>query len=108
MHQLVRFVLPLAEMRRDSVTRSIRARFSAHIGVGGEAGRSFKVVQSATAAVCAACHSGTRRLKVLSQFSLLDERARNNEGVLQALSLPECDVEKSIAEMGPLDLVPAA
>jgi hypothetical protein len=50
MHQLVRFVLPLAEMRRDSVTRSIRARFSAHIGVGGEAGRSFKVVQSATAA----------------------------------------------------------
>ena len=50
MHQLVRFVLPLAEMRRDSVTRSIRVRFSAHIGVGGEAGRSFKVVQSATAA----------------------------------------------------------
>ena len=50
MHQLVRFVLPLAEMRRDSVTRSIRARFSAHIGAGGEAGRSFKVVQSATAA----------------------------------------------------------
>ena len=37
-------------MRRDSVTRSIRVRFSAHIGVGGEADRSFKVVQSATAA----------------------------------------------------------
>src|ERR1700675_984431 len=58
--------------------------------------------------VCAAGHSGTRRLEVLSQFSLLDERARNNKGVLQAFSLPECDVEKSIAEIGPLGLVPAA
>jgi hypothetical protein len=45
---------------------------------------------------------------VLSQFSLLDERARNNKGVLQAFSLPECDVEKSIAEIGPLGLVPAS
>jgi hypothetical protein len=45
---------------------------------------------------------------VLAQFSLLDKRARNNKGVLQAFSSPECDVEKSIAEIGPLGLVPAA
>lgn len=50
MHQLVRFVLPLAEMRRDSVTRSIRARLSTRIGVDGETGGSFKVAQSVTAA----------------------------------------------------------
>src|SRR5882672_5323617 len=58
--------------------------------------------------VCAACHSGIRRLEVLAQFSLLDERARNNKGVLQAFSLPECDIEKGVAEIGPLGLVPAA
>ena len=45
---------------------------------------------------------------MLAQFSLLDERARNNKGVLQAFSLPKCDVEKSIAEIGPLGLIPAA
>jgi hypothetical protein len=45
---------------------------------------------------------------VLTLFSLLDECARNNKGILQAFSLPECDVEKSIAEIGPLGLVPAA
>src|SRR6266702_3907169 len=37
--------------------------------------------------VCAACHSGIRRLEVLALFSLLDEPARNNKGVLQAFSL---------------------
>ena len=58
--------------------------------------------------VCAAGHSGARGLEVLAQFSLLDKRARNNKGVLQAFSLSECDVEKSIAEIGPLGLVPAA
>ena len=52
--------------------------------------------------VCTNSHSGIRRLEVLSQFSLLDERARNNKGVLQAFSLPERDVEKSIAEIGPM------
>src|SRR6266700_6199650 len=48
--------------------------------------------------VCAAGHSGIRRLDVLAQFSLPDERASNNKGVLQAFSLPERDVEK--AELG--------
>jgi hypothetical protein len=45
---------------------------------------------------------------VLAQFSFLDERARNNKGVLQTFSLPECHVEKGIAEIGPLGLVLAA
>src|SRR6267142_4144921 len=49
--------------------------------------------------VCAAGHSGIRRLEVLALFSLLDEPARNNKGVLQAFSLPECDVEKGVAEI---------
>jgi hypothetical protein len=34
---------------------------------------------------------------VLAQFSLLDERARNNKGILQTFSFPECDIEKGIA-----------
>jgi hypothetical protein len=38
--------------------------------------------------VCAACHLGTRRLRVLSQFSLLDQRARNNKRLLKAVSVP--------------------
>ena len=42
------------------------------------------------------------------KFSLLDERTRNNKGVLQAISLPKCDVENSIAEIGPAGLIPAA
>src|SRR5260370_17987391 len=58
--------------------------------------------------VCAAGHLGIRRLDVLAQFSLPDERASNNKGVLQAFSLPERHVEKGIAEIGPLALVPAA
>src|SRR5882757_5546588 len=58
--------------------------------------------------VCAACHSRIRRLEVFVQFSLPDERARNNKGVPQAFSLPKCDVEKGVAEIGPLGLVPAA
>ena len=45
---------------------------------------------------------------MLAQLVLLDERARNNKGILQTFSLPECDVEKGIAEIGPLGLVPAA
>ena len=45
---------------------------------------------------------------MLAQLVLLDERARNNKGILQTISLPECDVEKGIAEIGPLGLVPAA
>src|SRR5712675_1059699 len=58
--------------------------------------------------VCAVGRSGIRRLDVLAQFSLPDERASNYKGVLQAFSLPERDVEKGIAEIGPLGLVPAA
>jgi hypothetical protein len=58
--------------------------------------------------VCAACHYGIRWLEVLAQFSLLDERARKNKGILQAVYLPKCDVEKGIAEIGPLGLVLAA
>jgi hypothetical protein len=49
--------------------------------------------------VCAACHFGIRWLEVLAQFSLLDERARKNKGILQAVYLPKCDVEKGIAEI---------
>ena len=45
---------------------------------------------------------------MLAQFSLLDERARNNKSVLQASGLAECDVEKGIAKIGPLGLVLAA
>src|ERR1700675_2687668 len=58
--------------------------------------------------VCAACHQGIRRLEALAQFSLLDESARANKSVLQASGLAECDVEKGIAEIGPLGLVLAA
>src|SRR6516162_6636345 len=58
--------------------------------------------------VCAARHAGIRRLEVFAQFSHPDERARNKEGVFQVFSLPECDVEKGIAEIGPLGLVLAA
>ena len=58
--------------------------------------------------VCAACHCGIRWLEVLAQFSLLDKRARKNEGILQAINLPKCDVEKGVAEIGPLGLVLAA
>src|SRR5258708_15221162 len=38
---------PLAEMRRDSVARSIRPRLSAQLGVGGEAGRSVSAARLA-------------------------------------------------------------
>jgi predicted transcriptional regulator len=55
--------------------------------------------------VCAACHYGIRWLEALAQFSLLDKRARKNEGILQAINLPKCDVEKGVAEIGPLGLV---
>ena len=55
--------------------------------------------------VCAACHHGIRWLETLAQFSLLDKRARKNEGILQAINLPKCDVEKGAAEIGPLGLV---
>ena len=48
--------------------------------------------------VCAACHHGIRWLEALAQFSLLDKRARKNEGILQAINLPKCDVEKGVAE----------
>ena len=40
----VRFVPPLADMRRDSVATSIRASFG-HIGVGGEGGQPLKDAQ---------------------------------------------------------------
>src|SRR5213596_3363259 len=58
--------------------------------------------------VFAACHKGVRRLEALAHFSLFDERARNNKGVLQAFSLPECYIEKGVAEIGPFGFVPAA
>ena len=58
--------------------------------------------------VCAACHEWIRRLDLLVQFSFLDERAGNKKGIAQAFSLPDCDVKKSIAEIGPPRLVPAA
>jgi len=38
---------------------------------------------------------------VLAQFSLPDERARNNKGILQVFSLPERNVEKGIAVANP-------
>ena len=49
-----------------------------------------------------------RRIEVLAQLVLTDERARNNKGILQTFSLPECNVEKGVAEIGPLGLVLAA
>src|SRR6266513_3905495 len=58
--------------------------------------------------VFAACHKGIRRLEALAHFSLFDKRARNNKGVLQAFSLPECYIEKGVAEIGPFGFVPAA
>src|SRR3954464_15934964 len=58
--------------------------------------------------VCAASHQGIRRFEVLAQFSLLDKRARNYAGVLQASGLAECDVEKGIAEITRPGLVLAA
>src|SRR5438045_7179720 len=58
--------------------------------------------------ICAAGHSGVRRLEVLAQFPFQDERARNTKRVLQTFGLPERDVEKRIAEIGPLGLVLAA
>ena len=36
---------------------------------------------------------------------IVDEQARHNKGVLQACSLPECDIEKGIAEIGPFGFV---
>ena len=49
-----------------------------------------------------------RGLEVLAQLVLLDMSARKNKGILQTFRLPECDVEKGIAEISPLCLVPAA
>src|SRR3954463_1407228 len=58
--------------------------------------------------VLAACHSGVRRLEALAPFSLFDEGTRDNKGVLYAFSLPEGDVKKSVAKIGPLGFVAAA
>src|SRR5437868_4394367 len=94
-------------MRRDVATRSRRTRFSARQVSAAKAAGCSRTRNEQRLHVCAAYHSGIRRLEALSQFSLLDERARNNKGFLQAFGLPECDIEKSIAEIGPLGLVPA-
>ena len=45
---------------------------------------------------------------MLAQFSLPDERVRNNKGFLQASGSPQRNVEKGLAEIGPLGLVLAA
>src|SRR5262249_28170505 len=58
--------------------------------------------------ICATRHLGTRRLEVLAQLVLFDQSTRLNKGILQAFRLPKCDIEKGIAEIGPLGLVAAA
>src|SRR5262245_57461685 len=58
--------------------------------------------------VCATCHLGIRWLKVVAQFPLSDESACNEKGILHAFSLTESDIEKGIAEIGPLGFVLAA
>ena len=88
---------------RDSFTGSMRTMF--HTRVGCESSRLSRTRNEQRLHVCTACHLGIRRLEVLAQFSLPDERARNNKGVLQAPCLPKCSVEKGIAEIGPLGLV---
>jgi hypothetical protein len=45
---------------------------------------------------------------VLAQLVISDEPARNNKGILQTFSFPECDVEKGIAKICPPGLVLAA
>jgi hypothetical protein len=88
---------------RDSFTGSMRTMF--HTRVGRESSRLSRTRNEQRLHVCTACHLGIRRLEVLAQFSLPDERARNNKGILQAPCLPKCSVEKGIAEIGPLGLV---
>src|SRR4029453_18893463 len=47
-------------------------------------------------------HLRVRRLEALTQLSLQDERARNKEGVLQIRRSAQRNIEKGIAEIGPL------
>src|SRR6266487_4399957 len=93
----------LTEIRLASVSIS-----SWHSALGGNAADCSRTRDEQRLHVCAARHQRIRRLEVLAQFSLPDERARNNKGFLQASSLPERNVEKGIAEIGPLGLVLAA
>ena len=58
--------------------------------------------------VCAARHLRVRRVKALAQFSLRYKRAGKKEGFFQGLRLAKSDVEKRIAEIGPLGLVLAS
>ena len=55
--------------------------------------------------VCAACHLRMRRGKALAQLSVRYKSAGKKEGVFQGLGLAKSDVEKGIAEIGPLGLV---
>ena len=56
--------------------------------------------------VYTACHKRIRRLEMLPQFPLPDECARVEKCIRQAAGVPaERDVEKSVAEIGPLRLV---
>ena len=45
---------------------------------------------------------------MLPQFALADQPARIEERILQACIVPERDVEKSVAEIGPLGFVLAS
>src|SRR5262249_57049345 len=56
----------------------------------------------------AACHLRVRRVKALAQFSLQDQRARNNKGVFQSRGPAQCNIEKGIAEIGPLGFILAS
>src|SRR5262245_33004920 len=58
--------------------------------------------------VLAARHLRIRRLEALAQFPFQDELARESKGILQIFGFPQRDVEKRVAEIGPLGLVPAA
>src|SRR5262249_13205846 len=55
--------------------------------------------------VCASRHLRVRWVEALAQFSLQDQRTRNNKGVFQSRGLAQGNIEKRIAEIGPLGFV---
>ena len=58
--------------------------------------------------VCATRHLRARAVKALAQFSVRYKSAGKKEGVFQGLRLAKSDIEKGIAEIGPLGLVLAS
>src|SRR5215472_5503493 len=58
--------------------------------------------------VRASRHLRVRWVKALAQFSLQDQRARNNKGVFQGRGLAQRNIEKRVAEIGPRGFVLAA